>query len=139
MGDIDQTQTQQTETDPAATLYDRIGGEPTLVRVIDAFYSRIMADPDLSPFFQKTSMEKLRRMQHEFIGAALDGPQSYTGLALAHVHAGRGITVHHFNRFTQHLLETLRDLGMIEDDIQDVISRINTHVDDIVGGTTVSD
>lgn len=137
MGDSDQTQ--QPQNDPAATLYTRIGGEPTLIRLIDDFYSRIMTDPDLSPFFKKTSMEKLRVMQREFIGAALDGPQTYTGLALAHVHAGRGITVHHFNRFTQHLLETLRDLGVNEDDIQAVISRINTHVDDIVGGTTVTE
>ena len=121
------------------TLYERIGGEETLTRVIDDFYGRITRDPDLSPFFRNASLEKLRRMQHEFIGAALDGPQQYTGLSLAHVHSGRGITVHHFNRFTQHLLETLRDMGVNEKEIEQVISRINMYVHDIVGGTSASE
>jgi hemoglobin len=122
-----------------STLYERIGGADVLSRVIDDFYGRVTRDPDLSPFFRKTSMDKLRRMQHEFLGAALDGPQQYTGLSLAHVHSGLGITVHHFNRFTQHLLETLRDMGVDEKDIEQVISRINLHVHDIVGGTIATD
>ena len=117
------------------TLYDRIGGEATISRVIDDFYRRVLADPALEPFFRYVSIDKLRRMQREFLGAALDGPQRYSGLSLAHVHSGRGITVDHFNRFTQHLLETLRSAGVDKHDVDAVIARINTYVDDIIGGS----
>lgn len=122
-----------------ATLFDRIGGEPAVARVIDAFYARVLDDPELEPFFRHASLDSLRAMQREFLGAALDGPQRYSGLALSHVHQGRGITVHHFNRFTQHLLETLRAAGIDERDVADVIDRINTYADDIVGRSTVSE
>ncbi|RUL88610.1 group I truncated hemoglobin [Tautonia sociabilis] len=122
-----------------ATLYDRIGGEATVARVIDDFYRRVLDDPELEPFFRHASMESLRRMQREFFGAALDGPQRYSGLALSHAHQDRGITVHHFNRFTQHLLQTLRDVGLEQAEVTEVIDRINTYADDIVGRSTVSE
>ncbi len=50
--------------------------------VIDEFYDRVLADPDLKPFFRNTSMDKLRRMQREFFSAALDGPITYSGKLL---------------------------------------------------------
>jgi truncated hemoglobin YjbI len=31
--------------------YDDIGGAPAIRAALDAFYSRVLADPTLSPFF----------------------------------------------------------------------------------------
>ncbi len=120
------------------TLYDRIGGEAAVSRLIDRFYERVLADPELAPFFASTSMDTLRRMQREFLGKALDGPQVYTGLSLAQAHSGRGITLHHFSRFAQHMVDTLRELGLSETDVNDVIERINMYADDITGETSPS-
>jgi hemoglobin len=80
-----------------------------------------------------TPLEKLRRMQREFIGAALDGPQAYSGLDLSWAHAGRGITTEHFNQFAQHLLTTLEEIGVAPDDMQEVVHRISVHKNDITG------
>ena len=33
------------------SLYEAIGGRPALVAAVDLFYRRILADPELSPFF----------------------------------------------------------------------------------------
>lgn len=99
-------------TEKITPLYERIGGEEAIARIVDRFYDRVLADPQLAPFFRATSMDKLRRMQREFFAAVLVGPQSYTGLALTQAHAGRGITVHHFSRFVQHLLDTLVEFGL---------------------------
>jgi hemoglobin len=114
-------------------LYERIGGAEGLGRLVDAFYSAILADPELAPFFAHVSMDKLRRMQHEFLAAALGGPEKYSGTALSQAHSGLGITTRHFNRFMQHVIEAMQQLGVRPRDVQDVISRINTHVDEIVG------
>ncbi|QDV36499.1 group I truncated hemoglobin [Tautonia plasticadhaerens] len=122
-----------------ATLFERIGGEPAMARILDEFYARVLDDPELGPFFRHASMDSLRRMQLEFLGAALDGPLGYSGLALSHAHQGRGITARHFNRFTQHFLETLRARGVGEAEVVDVIARINTYADDIVGRSAVSE
>ena len=125
-------------TENEQTLYDRIGGDETVSSLIDEFYSRILADEDLKPFFENTSMEKLARMQKEFFASALDGPQGYSGQDLSYAHAGRGIKAKHFGLFIQHLLETLETLDLSDSDIREVIHRISTYNDDITGGTSLS-
>ncbi|MFG0333362.1 MAG: group 1 truncated hemoglobin [Maioricimonas sp. JB049] len=115
------------------TLYDQIGGAGILARLIDEFYDHVLADPELAPFFAETSMEKQRRMQREFFAAALGGPQMMSDIDLAYAHHGRGITPEHFNRFVQHLLETLQELEISDHDVDEIIRRISTYVDDITG------
>lgn len=119
--------------DKPQTLFARIGGEKTIAQLIDDFYDRVLADPELKPFFNNTSMDKLGRMQREFFSAALDGPITYTGKPLSHVHHGRGITKPHFALYVNHLIDTLRDHGITDQDAQDIIGRINTYADEITG------
>ena len=115
------------------TLYERVGGGQTIRELIHEFYDRVLADTELKPFFENTSMGKLRRMQLEFFSAALDGPITYTGRPLSHAHHGRGITKHHFALFVGHLIDTLRDHGINDQDVQGIIGRINTYADEITG------
>jgi hemoglobin len=120
-------------TDDQMTLYERIGGEAAVAQLIDDFYDRVLADPELKPFFKNTSMDKLRRMQREFFSAALDGPITYTGKPLSHVHYGRGITKHHLALYVNHLIDSLRRYEIDEQDVTDIISRINTYAGEITG------
>jgi hemoglobin len=117
------------------TLFERLGGEAAIAELIHDFYDRVLADPELKPFFKHTSIDKLRRMQHEFFSAALDGPINYTGRPLSHVHHGRGITKHHFALYVNHLLDTLQDCGINDRDVNEIIGRINTYADEITGDT----
>ena len=119
--------------DKRQTLFVRIGGEQTVAELIGDFYDRVSADPELKPFFKNTPIEKLRRMQREFFSAALDGPITYTGKPLSYVHHGRGITRHHFALYVDHLLETLRDHDITDQDAQEIIGRISTYADEITG------
>ena len=117
------------------TLFERVGGEQAIAELIHDFYDRVLADPELKPFFKHTSIDKLSRMQREFFSAALDGPITYTGKPLSHVHHGRGITKYHFALYVNHLLDTLRDCGINDQDVADIIGRINTYADEITGDT----
>ncbi len=119
--------------DKQQTLFERVGGEQTIRELIHEFYDRVIADPDLKPFFKNTSMGKLRRMQREFFSAALDGPITYTGRPLSYVHHGRGITKHHFALYVDHLIDTLRGRGINDQDVQEIIGRINTYAEEITG------
>ena len=118
------------------TLFERVGGEKAIAELIDQFYDRVVADPELKPFFRNVSMVKLRRMQRDFFSAALDGPINYTGRPLGYVHHGRGITKHHFSLYVGHLINTLQNFALKEQDVQDIISRINTYADEITGDTS---
>ena len=118
------------------TLYERIGGAEAVASMIDKFYLRVIADPDLRPYFDHVALDKLRHMQVEFFSAALDGPIQYTGRPVIHAHQGRRITRQHFQAFVEHLFETLADYQLGEDDRYAIIARINTYADDVIGSGT---
>lgn len=118
---------------PPPSLYDRLGGADLIASLIPAFYSRVLNDSDLAPFFAHTSFEKLHTMQREFFTMATGGPIQYSGRPLSHVHHGRGITRQHFARFAGHLLDTLLELGATENEADEVIARINASSNEIVG------
>lgn len=115
------------------SLYERLGGDAGTKALVVKFYARVMGDSRLSPFFANTSMEKLIEMQREFFGAALGGPENYSGAKLTRAHAGRGIGAEHFNWFIQHLLETLEESGVPEEDVQAVVARLAPYKNDITG------
>ncbi|MEZ5386002.1 MAG: group 1 truncated hemoglobin [Prosthecobacter sp.] len=116
-----------------STLYDRLGGQKTIDSLIPAFYVRVLADPELAPFFKDTSIEKLHQMQSSFFCMATGGPFTYSGKSMAHAHHGRGITARHFALFTGHLVETLCDLGVSQEETDEVIDRVNTYANEITG------
>lgn len=120
--------------DEQDTLYDRIGGEDGVTRLVDSFYDRVLADPQLRPFFEDTPMEKLRRMQRQFFTAALGGPVEYSGKPMDRAHAGRGITAKHLQRFVDHLLATVQDeFELDEEDESAITDRIWHYADDVTG------
>lgn len=119
------------------TLYQRIGGGATIENLVNRFYARVLADPELAPFFVVTSMEKLRAMQKAFFTAALDGPSAYSGLSLAVAHQNRGIERSHLSKFTGHLLDTLKEVGIGDEETNQIVSRIGMLADDVLGDTTV--
>lgn len=119
-------------TAESRTLYDRLGGEAGVGKLLVSFYSLVLADAELKPFFANSSMKKLLRMQHELFGAVLGGPHVYTGADLAKVHTGRGITPRHFHLFRQHLLTTLQEAGVGAEDIREVVREITKYQKDVV-------
>lgn len=120
--------------DDKPTIYDRIGGEEAIERLVGSFYEKVLVDEDLRPFFKDVPMEKQKRMQREFFAAALGGPAKYTGRPLSHAHYNLGIQRRHFTRFVEILLETLQGASIDDRDTVDIIDRINTYSDEILGG-----
>lgn len=118
---------------PTPTLYERIGGDGGLEKMVDALYQRVLADPQLAHFFKNSTMVRQRTMQKEFMRAALGACTSYSGLELSWVHGKRGITVNHFNRFCQHMFDALKDLGVDMATVQEVANHMAVYKNDITG------
>lgn len=115
-----------------STLYARLGGEPGVAKLLMDFYGHVLGDPELAPFFSNVAMEKLVAMQQELFSSALGGPHTYSGKPLKEVHAGRGITLRHFQHFREHLLTTLKDAGVAIDDIHEVVRRVTAMKKDVL-------
>lgn len=62
---------------PFKSLYTEIGGQETIDKLVDAFYPRVYADPDLAPLFEG-DMEEIKRKQRMFLPQFLGGPPLYS-------------------------------------------------------------
>lgn len=123
-------------------LYKRIGGEAGIERLVTAFYDRVLAEPDLAPFFTHVPMDRLKVMQKEFFSEALGGPLFFSGKSLRTVHAGKGIKKEHLRRFVKCLLKTLEeemdDFGLDRQDVDRIYSRIAIEADRLTDDVTES-
>lgn len=115
-----------------ASVYESIGGEEALVTVVDDFYERVLADPQLAPFFAGANMNALKGKQVEFFAAALGGPSAYKGQTMKQVHAGRGISQTDFDKVAYHLTNSLAAAGVPGDLVNQIIGAIAPLADDIV-------
>jgi len=112
-------------TDPAGTvaagdhpatveisIYDAIGGHPSLVAAVDIFYRRVLADPELERYFHGNVSERHKRYLVTVLGEALGGRERYRGPDLAKAHSHLRITDAHFDRVAGHLAGTLEELEL---------------------------
>jgi len=124
----------ETMSEDQQTLFDRVGGEAGVSEMISQFYAQVLADAELRPFFEDTSVEQLKHMQQDFFGAALDGPMTTGGTDLAKIHQGLGITRHHLTLFVNHLISVLDARQAINRrDAMDIVFRIATYSDQVIG------
>jgi hemoglobin len=114
------------------TIYDAIGGQDALITVVDDFYERVLADPELAPYFAGARMPALKGKQVEFFAAALGGPDVYQGQSMKDVHAGRGITQGAFDKVAYHLTNSLVGAGVPGDLVGQIIGAVAPLAGDIV-------
>jgi hemoglobin len=115
------------------SLYEKLGEDAAIAKVVDDFYERILADERLAPFFDGTDMPALRRHQVAFLSAATGGPKPYTGPDLAAAHAGRGIEDEHFDRVVGHLVAALTSVGVAPDVVDEAVTALAPLRGTIVG------
>ncbi|MDD9267355.1 group 1 truncated hemoglobin [Paenibacillus sp. GCM10023248] len=118
--------------DQTTTLYDKLGGEQAIGKVVDYFYELILADDTINDFFKNTDMEKQRKHQTKFISFALGGPNQYSGLSMAKAHTGMNLQPEHFQAVAGHLANALAHFGVPQSDIDQVIGHVAALKDDIL-------
>lgn len=115
------------------SLYQKLGGKPAMDAAIEAFYVKVLADDRVKHFFDDVSMDKQRRKQKEFLSAAFGGPLPWTGKDMRKAHDGMGLTEVHFNAIAENLVNTLKDLKIKQELIDQVVAVALTTKDDVLG------
>lgn len=115
-----------------ASIYEAIGGEEALVAVVDDFYDRVLADPQLAAYFEGTRLPSLKGRQVEFFATALGGPDLYQGPTMKQVHQGRGISQADFDKVAYHLTNSLLSAGVPGDLVSEIIGAVAPMAEDIV-------
>jgi hemoglobin len=115
------------------TVYEKIGGEEAIAKVVDYFYSElVLKDDTVNHFFVETDMEKQRLHQTKFISFALGGPNQYSGQSMAKAHQGMNLQPNHFNAIAKHLHTALAHFGVNEADIDTALTKVASLKDDIL-------
>jgi len=94
------------------TPYERLGGEPVLVALIDDFVERVVSDVMIGFFFRQIDKDKLKKLEVQFASTHLGGPNDYQGRPLKVAHQAHAIMGGQFNRRLRILENTLRDHGV---------------------------
>jgi len=109
---------------PAATLYDRLGGHEAIRAVVDDFYDRLLADPELGPFFDDADLERLRATQTDFLCEAAGGPETYDGPSVRDAHIDVPFEPTHIERAVELLYESLDAFDVEGEDADAVVGAV---------------
>jgi hemoglobin len=96
------------------SLFEELGGEPVLRRIVDRFVDRLFEDPMIGFFFGRADRQRIKDKEYEFAAAHLGAPVEYTGRALGAAHAAHRIFDGQFMRRLQILRETLVEAAVPE-------------------------
>jgi hemoglobin len=96
------------------TIFEYAGGPRALLKLTEAFYTKVKADPLLEPVFKDFTHEHVTRVAL-WLGEVFRGPEAYTEqrgghLTILGAHAGRHITKAQRDRWVELMLETAREV-----------------------------
>ena len=114
------------------TLYDKLGGQPVVEKIVADLHKRILTDNVLNPFFANTDMEKLGRHQIAFFSQIFEGPNQYTGRPMEKTHTGMNLQQQHFDAIVKHLTESMAVNGASPENTNAAIARVATLKDAIL-------
>jgi hemoglobin len=121
-----------------ATLWQRLGGEPAVKKVVDDWFELTANDPkvDLARGgkFQPTpeQVDNLKKLLVAQISMASGGPLKYTGRSMKETHKGMEITAAEFDAAAANLKKVLEDHKVPAVEIQDLLKIVESTRKDIV-------
>jgi hemoglobin len=122
------------------TLWDRLGGEKSVAKVVDDFVAlaakdaKVNFDRDGKYKLDAAAVADLKKKMVDQISEAAGGPRKYTGKSMKEVHKGMGITDAEFDASVADLKLALEMNGAKPDDIAAVLKVVENTRKDIVEG-----
>ena len=99
---------------PELSLFEALGAEPVLRRIMERFVDRIFEDVMIGYLFRAADRQRVKDKEFEFAARHLGAPVVYTGRPLAEAHRAHRITGGQFMRRLQILKETLAEFQVPE-------------------------
>ena len=117
------------------SLYARLGGYDAIAAVADNLVSRLRADDQLGRFWQHRGDDGVQREKQlliDFLCANAGGPLLYTGRDMAATHRGMKIDETDWQRFIEHVRQTLASFEVGEQEQTDVLAFVESTKAEIV-------
>ncbi len=120
------------------SLYDRIGGQAALTKVVDDFVARAAANPKVNFTRNGTwnasdaAVKTLKLHLVNFLGGAFGGPQKYTGRSMKEAHKGMAITQAEFDALAADLKAVLEANKVPSAEVNEIMKIAASTAPDIV-------
>ena len=108
-------QAQSTTTTAAAAddaLYQQLGAQPGLVKLVDDFMVRLLADPRMNPFFKDVDQAHVKEELVKQFCEVSGGPCKRKGPDMKKAHAGMDINKNNFNALVEVLQQAMDAQGI---------------------------
>jgi hemoglobin len=93
-------------------LYQQLGGQPGLVRLMDDFMQRLLADARMHPFFKDVNQAHVKAQLVAQFCEVSGGPCKREGPDMKRVHDGFDINRAHFNALVEVLQQSMDAQGI---------------------------
>lgn len=120
-------------TSKKASLYERLGGEAGIRKIVNDTLDKNYNNPDVGHFFQDVDMAQLKQRVFEFFSMGAGGPHQYTGKDMATAHTGLNISKRDFDIADRDTIEAIKENGVAEAEIQEVIGILGSMRPEIIG------
>ena len=97
---------------PNDSLYKAFGENAGLVKLMDDFMDRLVADARTKPFFEKANQAHIKEKLVEQFCQLSGGPCTYKGVDMKNAHANLDITKGNFNALVEDLQQAMDAQGI---------------------------
>lgn len=118
----------------APTLYQRLGAEPVVTRVVSETIDRAATDPRTARSFKDVKLARVKEKLAEQICELAGGGCKYTGDPMDKVHQGLKNTEAEMNAMVQFLRDALDDAGVKDAEKNELLRLLAPLKRDIVTG-----
>ena len=123
--------------DPDAPLYERLGGYDAIAAFVDDLLPRLLNDARIGVYWKgkcKDSLRKDRQLIVDFLCSAFGGPVQYLGRDMKTSHDGLEISEADWMVFEQHVVATLKNVGVSGREYDEVMAATVSLKEDVVAG-----
>lgn len=110
--------------DKSNSLFQRIGGTDTVNAAATIFYKKVITDKSLNQLFPNPNPDRLKKKQKAFLAHAFGIPEKTPKHKRVAIKILK-LTENHFNLFLGYLIDTLRELNVPKDMIDEVLGNVS--------------
>ena len=115
-----------------SSLYERLGEEAGVRKIVNDVLERNKNNPQIGHYFKDVDMAKLKQLVFEFFSMGIGGPHKYTGRDMVTAHEGLNISSEHFEIGNEDTVDALKENGIGDSEIEEVISILNSMKGDVI-------
>lgn len=109
----------------AQTLFDKYGGVPIVTEIVKDFHERLMRRPHIRRYFLDMPTDKIISHHIEYVTYALGKPRTQISMRQLHdQHMTAGVTKASHVLMIDLFVDSLRDNGFTDEDIETIVSRL---------------